>query len=191
MRGIESDRRLEKIGKGPQHQACGDERNDRERDLGQDEAAVQATAAQHERSRAARVQRLTARVPREGERRHEAEEDARHHRQPRGPQHDGPVDGDLGLTREMDGPQPVQHTDTQPRQQEAAGTTEDGDHQIFDEQLPHQAKSRGAERAPDRELTLTCLGARQEQVGDVHARNEEHEPDRRARAPSAPASHRA
>ncbi len=80
----------------------------------------------------------------------------------------------------MDGPQPVQHTDTQPRQQEAAGTTEDGNHQILDEQLPHQAKSRGAERAPDRELTLTCLGARQEQVGDVHARNEEHEPDRRA-----------
>ena len=62
VRGIEADRRLEKIGKGPQHQARGDERNDRERDLGQDEAAMQAAAAQHERSRAARVERLTVRV---------------------------------------------------------------------------------------------------------------------------------
>ena len=80
----------------------------------------------------------------------------------------------------MHGPKPVQHADAQPRQQQAARAAEDGDDQVLGEQLPHQAEPRGAERAPDRELTLTCLGARQEQVGDVDARNEEHEPDRRA-----------
>ena len=180
VRGIEADRRLEKIGEGTQHQARGDERNDRQRDLGQDEAAMQAAAAQLERSRAARVERLAVRVAREGERGYQAEDDARHHGQPRGPQHHDAVDGDLGLTREMHRPKPVQHADAQPRQQQAACAAEDGDDQVLGKELPHQTEPRGAERASDRKFTLTCLGARQEQVGDVDARDEKHEPDRRA-----------
>ena len=141
---------------------------------------MQAAAAQQERSRAARVERLTVRVAREGERRHQAEDDARHQGQPRRPQHHDAVDGDLGLTREMHRPKPVQHADAQPRQQQAACAAEDGDDQVLGKELPHQTEPRRAERASDRQLTLTCLGARQEQVGDVDAGDEKDEPNRRA-----------
>ena len=76
MRGIEPDRRLEEVGERPQHQARGHERNDRQRDFRDDEAALKRAAAHHGRSGAARIERLCQRVPGEEQRRDQAEHHA-------------------------------------------------------------------------------------------------------------------
>ena len=45
----------------------------------------------------------------------------------------------------------------------------------FGEQLAHESLPDRAERGADRDLLLTAARPRQQQVGDVRARNEQHE----------------
>ncbi len=51
--------------------------------------------------------------------------------------------------------------------------------QTFDEQLTDQARASGAERSPNGQLALPPAPARQEQVGQVHDREEQDETGRR------------
>ena len=44
---------------------------------------------------------------------------------------------------------------------------EDGDNQVFGQELPHQPEPRGAEGAPDRKLTLTGLGSGQDRLATL------------------------
>ena len=91
---------------------------------------------------------------------------------------------------------------SRPRIAPAASATPASDateasNQRLDQQLPDHAAAAGAERGPDRQLLLARRAARQQQVGDVYARDQQHgehrggeQPDRRRgrRRPGARAS---
>ena len=51
------------------------------------------------------------------------------------------------------------------------------DHERFGHLETHELRATGADRAPDREVARAALGAHQEQVGDVGARDEQHDGD--------------
>ena len=51
------------------------------------------------------------------------------------------------------------------------------EHQAFGQELADDARPAGAQRRPDRQLTRAHRGARQQQVGDVGAADEQHEAD--------------
>ena len=53
----------------------------------------------------------------------------------------------------------------------------------FDEQLPDDVPSAGAERDADADLVRAMGGARQQQVGDVRAGDQQHEADRAHQRP--------
>ena len=59
----------------------------------------------------------------------------------------------------------------------AEHTAERREHQAFGEQLTDDARSSGAERRSDRELTRPRVGAGQQQVGDVRAAHQQDERD--------------
>ena len=62
---------------------------------------------------------------------------------------------------------------TQPKR--AAG---DRQQHAFGHELPEQPAAAGAKRRAHRELAVTCLGARQQQVREVRAGDQQHEADR-------------
>ena len=70
-------------------------------------------------------------------------------------------------------PRMAQRRDAQPR--DAAGGRE---HQAFGQHLAHQAAALGAERGAQADLALARRAARQQQVGDVDAGDEQHQRDR-------------
>ena len=59
-------------------------------------------------------------------------------------------------------------------------------HQALDQQLTHDAAARRAERQPQRHLALTRGAARQQQIRDVRARNQQHAGDDRHQHPQRP-----
>ena len=52
-----------------------------------------------------------------------------------------------------------------------------GQHEAFDQQLPHQPPASRAERRAEADLALTRAGAREQQIGDVGARDEQDDAD--------------
>ena len=54
------------------------------------------------------------------------------------------------------------------------------EHQRLGQKLPDDAVARGAERRPDRHLALARGAPREQQIGDVGARNQQDERDRSA-----------
>ena len=70
--------------------------------------------------------------------------------------------------------QALRHHRRQPETDEAAGA---GEQQALDEELAHELAARGAERQPHGDLALAHEAARDEQVGDVGAGDEQHQAD--------------
>ena len=70
--------------------------------------------------------------------------------------------------------EPVEPPD---REQQAARASKGGEDNTLGQELPEQAQSAGAERAPHGHLALTYSGPSEQQVCDVGAGDEEHEPD--------------
>ena len=167
----------QKIGERAQHQAGGQEGHDRQRHLCNDEAALQRAAAHHRGSGAARIERPSQGVAGEEQRRYQAEQHAARHGEPGRPQHDDAVDRDVGLPRQVDRPKPLEHADAGVRQQQAARAAEHREHEVLREELPDETEPRGAERAAHGQFTLAGLRPRQHQVGDIDARDQQHEPD--------------
>ena len=64
------------------------------------------------------------------------------------------------------------------REQASAGRAEHAQHEVLGQGLADDPAARGAERQADRELLAASEHALELQVGDVGARNEQHEPDR-------------
>ena len=62
------------------------------------------------------------------------------------------------------------------REPDARGAAGERDDEVLGEQLPNESSPAGANREPHREFLAALGGARQEQVGEVHAREQQHEP---------------
>ena len=56
----------------------------------------------------------------------------------------------------------------------------------FRHELAEQSPAAGAERRPDRELAMSRLGAREQEVRHVRAGNQQHEPDGDLQYPQCP-----
>jgi hypothetical protein len=65
----------------------------------------------------------------------------------------------------------------EPGEQQPRDTAEPRQHKRFDHQQPREPARAGAKRRPDRKLLHATRGADDDQVRDVDARNEQHEPD--------------
>jgi hypothetical protein len=71
-----------------------------------------------------------------------------------------------------------------PRDEHATCAARRSKHEALRQQLPDQLCARGADRCAHRELAAPGAGARQEQAGDVGARDQQHEANR-AKQPAA------
>src|SRR5262245_40171536 len=58
------------------------------------------------------------------------------------------------------------------------GATDGGERDALSEQLPYEPAPAGAERTTDGDLALPDRRSREQQVGDVGTRDQQHEPDR-------------
>ena len=160
-------------------QAGAREQDDGQRDLDDHQRRAQAAAPRAAAAHAV-LQRVVEIGPRRRHRRCEAEEHGRgerdEHREGQDPAVERrrlePWNGELlGGRRE-------QRLKTPGRDEHAAGRAGPRERDALDEQLPHEPETAGAERRPHRQLALPRRRARQEQVGDVGAGDEQHEADR-------------
>ena len=82
---------------------------------------------------------------------------------------------------------PRQEADAGERERQADDARDAGQHEALGEQLTDDPRTAGAERRPDGDLALTAFGAREQQVGDVGAGDEQQECDRAEQQPDGAA----
>jgi hypothetical protein len=117
--------------------------------------------------------------PRHAQRRQQARQQARGHRDgdskhPRPPIEVATGTGQKGEVRRCR----VQDQSEQPlRDHETSGTAGCGEQGAFDEHAPHQRCNAGAERGHEGQFPGAARRAHQQQVHDVDARDQQHEPD--------------
>ncbi len=87
----------------------------------------------------------------------------------------------IGIGNTVD-PNPDSAVPGPPGNQESERAAGDRQQQRFRQQLPEQPGAAGADRRPNRELALPHGAPRQQQVGDVAARDQQHQADRRQQA---------
>jgi hypothetical protein len=89
-----------------------------------------------------------------------------------------PVHPCLGQTRHVLRSEGGESLDRPVGHQDAERTPEAGQHQVFGQGLPQQVPSARADRRADRHLPPPRGALGEQQVGDVGAGDEQHEPDR-------------
>ena len=99
------------------------------------------------------------------------------------------VDRDLARPRQTRWIRADQRLHADAGEQHAEGAAGDRQQHAFGHELPEQPAAACAKRRAHREFTMTCLGAREQQVREIGAGDEQHEtdgglqhPDRAARA---------
>ena len=148
-----------------------------ERDLRADERAQQARA--WPRDACAALQRVRRRHGRcRLQRRRDAEEHARRDGDGGRESEDVPVRRQI----ELEWHWPPARMATRSRPRNVARTTPNaaptsGEQQALDQQLTDDAAAAGADGEPHRHFSLPRRRAREQQAGDVRARNQQHEPD--------------
>ena len=71
-----------------------------------------------------------------------------------------------------------EHTQAGVGESETDHTAQQRKHYAFHQQLFHQTRAVSPEREPQRDFLLPNRGAREQQIGDIRACDEEHERDR-------------
>ena len=176
--GAESEVDADQLLHRADHQAGADQQHDCERRFDDDQAAAKMVraggkpggAAAHERLLHVRTGRL--------ERGEGAENDAADCRCREGERHRGAVDPDVGEARRSLGRSGNQRPQECGCQQQAECTAGCGQHRAVDEQLGREAHTATAESGANREVVLSCRAARDEQAGDVRARDQQQAGDR-------------
>ena len=124
------------------------------------------------------TKRVDRRDVRETHRGCDAERQRGGHRDRQGKtEHDG-IESDLIETRDRIGANALQDPDADSSQGESRQPAEAGEHQALDEKLAEEPAAAGAERRARRQFVDASGRAREHEVGDVHAYDQEHEPDR-------------
>jgi hypothetical protein len=162
----------------PDQQPRPGEQHHRERDLADHERRAQADARPAQDAAAALAQRLRRRAPAHLERGQRAEEQAGRERDERRERQHAAVDPDLGQARHALRLERQQRVDQAPGEERAERAAYQREQQALGEQLAHDAAAARPERRAQRELALARADAREQQVRDVHARHEQHQPDR-------------
>ena len=113
--------------------------------------------------------------PRAVQRRKQSEQQTRADGQRRGEQHDDRVDRQVHRVRRLSRQERGHQVQRPLGDDEAAEAAEDREETRLAEQLPHELSASRANRQPDRHLARARGAARQQQVRDVRARNQQHE----------------
>ena len=161
-------------------QAGGHQHDDRQRELGGDEHPAKAIAARRSgRSSPGVLQRSVQIETSDAHRRREAEQEARRDAEDQGEEEHLAVDGDVAEPRDARRLQPLNRAHRNGRQRDAGGAAEQRQPDALGQQLAHDPKPARAHRGAHGHLALTRERSRQQQVRDIRARDQQHDPDRR------------
>jgi hypothetical protein len=83
------------------------------------------------------------------------------------------VQADIVETWDIGGTEALKSHDKQLRKNNSRGTSGQGQHQAFNQALAKNTSAAGANRATDRHFMVAMAGAREQQVGNVGAGNEQ------------------
>ena len=185
MIGTEAEIDLRQLDQTVDGQPAAREERQRQRELRDDESATKQVTTAADGSPALLQGFIGVRSDRLP-RRSAAEEHAAHHGDPEGEQHDRHVQADIRFRRQGKR-RHHRHDDLEehPREPDAQRSANTGQHEALRQQLAEDLGRRRAERRPHRDLALTRGSARQEQVGDVGARDQENERDGAEQQPQA------
>ena len=174
---IEAARR--ETGAGQQHQ--------RERDLRRDQHAAETAPPARGSAVAAHVFQEDGEVgTRRHDRRGETEDEPRDERQPETEEQNADVHLHGAGARQIGGRDGHQRPDAPRAEQQPGGAAGQREHHAFRQQLAHQAPAPGAEGGAHRDFARSRRRAREQQVRDVDARDQQHEADRAEQDPERP-----
>ena len=129
------------------------------------------------RARGILPQRLLDAGCRGAPRRQQAERHAGHYSQAEIEREDRSVESDFGCPGERVRPDREQGVESRRRQRDSDDACGEGEQCALCQQLSDEPPAPRAEGAPDRHLTTARGGARQQQVGPVGARDQQHQTD--------------
>jgi hypothetical protein len=157
-------------GGGQQHQRQGNLGNDEQR-LHPPRPPRRGLAAR------ARLEHLVDVGPRGAPRRQGAEEHARRQRQANAEGHHPRIDAHLAAARQRRRQQHADQIHRPERQQQADGAAGGGQQQALREQMAEEVRALCAQGSPHRQLALSRCGADEQQIGDVHAHDQQQQAD--------------
>ncbi len=149
-----------------------------ERDLADDQRVARARLrGAGRRARARLLQRVVHAARGQVQEGREAEDEAGEDGDGEREEEHGPVDRDFGRARDGVGVRGDEQAEPRLGQPDAGRRAGEREQRPLGHELGEQAAAARAERGADRELLLPRLRAREQQVGEVGARDEQHEPD--------------
>jgi hypothetical protein len=158
------------------HHAGAHQQHQRQRDLAHDQQAARADT-----DRTVAASTFLERVVEVGlacaHGRQRTGEHAREHRHPHREQQHSPIDRDFLRPRHLTGEQRRRGREGAVREQKPERATSTREEQCFGQQLLKHASACRAKRQANRDLLASAQGASEEQVADVGAGDEEHQPD--------------
>ena len=175
--GLEARRRPLQLEKAGEQQARADEQDDRQRDLDDDQRRAEASAALAGGAARAILERFVQRRARCVQRRREPDQKRRHERHATGERDRAPVHRQHGVRRQLRADERLDRGERPQCEQQADGARHHREDEALDEEVPHHARPRRAERLADGDLLAPRGQASEEERGDVGARDEQHESD--------------
>ena len=156
----------------------------RERHLADHERASHATArADRRRSTSRLAQREAEIAEAQMKRRRETEQNARADGDDQRERQHPAVDPDRRGARNARRSRGDEDLEPDPRQRDTRDRADDRQHETLGDELANQPAAPGAERGAQRKLLVPAFGADQQQVGEIRACDEQHEPHRRLKQP--------
>ena len=178
FRTNEAGRDLAHGEEGPNHQARGDQQDDRQGDFGDDEGVARAvTLAPRTRQPSAFFERRGQVRRRQLDDWQKAEEQPGDERDPEREEHHHRIDADLGGAWQAIRGVGDQRPDTNESQTRPTIPPASASARLSDSSSQAIRRDAGAERGMNGELLLPCFRAHEEQVRDICARDEQHEAD--------------
>ena len=177
MIGIEPDRLIREPDEAPEQQARADEQHDRQRHFGNHEHLAQP--APPGRLAAARgfLQRLIGPQRARLQRRRQTEDQRRGERRDQPRDEHTSVDPDVLDSRNAGRRERQQQLRAPRRQEHAEHAAHHGERGALGQELANQPPASRAERGANRQLPVPRDASGRQQIGDVDARDEQHEPD--------------
>ncbi len=173
--GVEARVGARRVRQAAQQQARGRQQHHRQRDLRAHEDRLRTVLPPGRGAPAPAVDRAADRRAPRPDGRHQSEEHARDQRdRHRGDEHPR-VQGGPERQRQGVGRHVPQHLQDERRDAEAEAATKGGEGQALGDQLPDDAAAAGAECGACRQLRLALPAARQDEVRDVGARDQQQE----------------
>ena len=161
------------------HETGRDEQHERDRDLADQERAAEAVVLAAGGRFAARIlQRIVRGVHRRVHRRYQTHHNADQYRHAERESDHDRIERDLVRARNEVVAQMRQQRQRDCREDEADHSAGEREHQAFDEELRDDAAALGAEREADADFLAPAREAREQQIGDVRARDQQHARDR-------------